>query len=186
MRYLTCPVCGMQFKAYGKVKRTYCSRACMAKGYDLGLNRFWNFVDRGDPNQCWPWTGWFFARNPYGGFTYGGKTYRAHRLAYTLTNGPVPSDKVVLHTCDNPACCNPAHLVVGTYRENTQDMLHKKRHITPCGERHPHAKLTDDDVRRIRELAGNGLTHRAIADMFGVAQAQIWRVVRGKSWKHVL
>lgn len=188
MALFTCKTCGTSFHAKPAAKRVYCSRECMAKAYDLGLSfaeRFWRFVDQRGTDDCWPWTGWIFSRNPYGGFSYGGKNHRAHKVAYELTYGDVPEGLVVMHTCDNPPCCNPAHLKVGTFAENTEDMVRKGRLNPPIGERQIRAKLTAADVRRIRDLASTGMTHAAIGDMLGVSQSAVTRVVRKNSWKHI-
>ncbi len=87
--------------------------------------RFWPKVDRSGP-ACWPWIG---ARNPggYGNFGIGYRTHRASRVAYELTFGPIPAGMFVCHSCDNPPCCNPEHLFLGTNADNLRDMATKGR-----------------------------------------------------------
>jgi hypothetical protein len=82
-------------------------------------------------NSCWEWQR---TRNNcgYGRVTVQGKKVLVHRLAYELWVGPIPRGLVVRHRCDNPACCNPAHLEVGTRRENTQDMMRRGRWSNGC------------------------------------------------------
>lgn len=77
---------------------------------------------------CIEWKG---ARNPqgYGQKCIKGKRYRTHRLAWEWANGPIPEGLFVLHKCDNPPCCNPDHLFLGTQTDNMQDMLAKGRGI---------------------------------------------------------
>lgn len=112
--------------------------------------RLWSHVDTsGGPDACWPWTGGQVHEHGYGTLRVGGyskanpvkhKLY-AHRLAWELTNGPIPAGLNVCHRCDNPPCCNPAHLFVGTQRENLQDASHKHRLPGPgtSGDHH-HAR----------------------------------------------
>jgi hypothetical protein len=90
---------------------------------------------------CWIWQGWF--RKPprdYGSMGYRGKAWTTHRLSYLLHKGPIPSNKVVCHTCDTPRCCNPQHLWLGTQRDNLVDSVIKKRHrcsgATHCSRGH--------------------------------------------------
>jgi len=91
--------------------------------------RFWSMVDRSQagPAACWPWTR--SKVKGYGSFHIrrGGSSKRAHRLAYELTNGPVPAGLVVMHLCDRPECCQPAHLSVGTHADNHRDAVRKGR-----------------------------------------------------------
>jgi hypothetical protein len=95
---------------------------------------FWALVQRGADNVCWPYTG---PRTPrgYGAITYRKKSWRAHRLAWTLTHGPIPKGQVVCHKCDNPPCCNPKCLFLGSNGDNTRDAQRKGR--LASGDRHP-------------------------------------------------
>lgn len=82
-----------------------------------------SYVCDGD---CWEWR---HLRGPkgYGKFNLGSSSYRAHRVAYFLATGDQPNDKFVCHSCDNPCCVNPAHLWLGTPRDNMRDMIAKGR-----------------------------------------------------------
>ena len=92
---------------------------------------FWDFVDKKEPNECWPWLG---PKDPNG---YGvcstkivedGTNFYSHRKAYILIKGSIPLDKpFICHTCDNPSCCNPEHLFAGTNNDNMKDMVGKDR-----------------------------------------------------------
>jgi hypothetical protein len=88
--------------------------------------RFWLKVRRSTrPGSCWEWQGALAAG--YGRYKLKGRVVGAHRYAWEWVNGPVPSGLVVRHKCDNPKCCNPDHLDVGTYRDNVSDMVERGR-----------------------------------------------------------
>lgn len=126
--------------------------------------------------ECWPWTG------PVGGQGHGTTTYEkehhpAHRVAYMLTRGPVAPGLVVRHMCDNPPCCNPAHLVLGTPADNVRDMHERGRARTS-------SLLSADDVRTIRNTRPiNPTTKHELARRFGVSYGTISGVMNGSSWK---
>lgn len=107
-------------------------------------NRFWSKVSKGD--GCWIFRG---CRDKWGYAHHGikGKRRQAHRLAYEFTNGPIPAGQLVLHTCDNPPCCNPTHLFLGTDADNMLDKVRKGRDNT--------ATITAEQVREIREALKN-------------------------------
>ena len=154
--------------------------------------RFWNKVSTSQPSDCWEWTAY---RNPrgYGKIGISGVVHFAHRVAWELTNGTIPDGMRVLHSCDNPPCCNPGHLHLGTQADNVQEMWDRSRHgpkrIRPghkCrGEAHHSARLTEADVRTIRALADDGIPNAEIARRYGVSTASIWAIVQRKKWKHV-
>jgi hypothetical protein len=111
-----------------------------------------------------------------------------HRIAWELANGrQVPKGMDVCHTCDNPPCCNPAHLWIGTAKDNTRDMILKgrARYKAMPGEKHGNAKLTDAAVRRIRKMREKGQTLAQIGSFFGVTKHCIWHIVRRNAWKHI-
>ena len=87
---------------------------------------FWSKVERS--SGCWLWTGTKAASGGYGIFWENGNQHRAHRLSWLLTNGAIPKGMVVCHKCDNPPCVNPAHLFIGTMKDNVDDMMSKGRH----------------------------------------------------------
>jgi hypothetical protein len=101
----------------------------------------------------------------------------AHRIAWALVNGAIPAGKVILHSCDNPLCVNPKHLTIGTYKENTLDMVKKDRHYwrRPL----PWQKLNPTDVERIRDMRMARCTQQQIADWIGVSRPLISLVLSG-------
>ena len=91
--------------------------------------RFWdkvNPLDRLDPDGCWRWEA-CKQKYGYGLLGVNGKSSLAHRIAYELAYGVAPGDAFVCHTCDNPACVNPAHLFLGSHQDNMEDMTKKGR-----------------------------------------------------------
>jgi hypothetical protein len=188
---------------------------------DTTPERFWRRVLVGAPDACWPFMGARGNRSGHGSIGWAGKSRLAHRIAYQLATGvtlpDVPklrADSVcVLHTCDNPPCCNPAHLRLGTQKDNIRDCAAKGRLLTgdanPSrrmphrlargdasgarlhpetrlrGSANPIAKLSEADIPTIRSRRAAGETLSAIADTYGVSLQTIWRIAKGDSWQHV-
>lgn len=140
---------------------------------------------------CWIWMG----ANTGGKFSYGivsikGKVMRAHRASFETYKGPIPKNMCVCHTCDIPECCNPAHLFLGSKKDNTQDMLAKKRsrHLLymPKGEQHYRTKLTAANVIAIRKLYAEGKHSQSqIGKRFNLSQPAIFKILRRQRWGHV-
>ena len=110
----------------------------------------------------------------------------AHRLAYIVTHGSIPEGLDVLHTCDNPPCFNPRHLFAGTNQDNRDDQRAKGR--TAIGIKNPMAKLTENQVREIRNLYQKGVRgfgQQALGQRFGVHRIAIRKIVRREMWKHL-
>lgn len=96
-------------------------------------SRFWDLVDRLGPSDCWEWRG-YTDRDGYGAWKIGiHRRVRANRVAFALASGADPGDKIVCHSCDNPRCCNPNHLWLGTPSQNYDDMVKKGRASAPYG-----------------------------------------------------
>ena len=134
---------------------------------------------------CWEWNG-TKDHAGYGRVRFGGRRVRAHRLAYEAWVGPVPDHAMVRHRkCDNPPCINPAHLELGTQVDNMRDMRDHGREVKVRGEDGGRAKLTESDVRLIRELRSAGWTLQAIADLHNVSYSLIGQITRREIWRHV-
>ena len=114
-----------------------------------------------------------------------GRRMVAHRAAYIAAHGEIPPGLDVCHRCDNRACVNPAHLFLGTRKENMADCIAKGR--MPRGEQRAHAKLTAETVMEIkRRLAGGPRgTAAALAREFGVGHRTIGKIKNGEKWSHV-
>jgi len=167
------------------------------------MTDFWSHVQIGDGLACWEWQRSRTDRGGYGKLWRDGKLVRAHRVAWELTYGQIPEGSLVLHRCDNPPCCNPAHLFLGTHQDNHADMHAKGRYMTAkrrsgyrasarklrgraglSGERNGRAVLSALQVAdiRARYLAG-GISQSRLGSEYGVSQVMISHIVLGRSWR---
>jgi hypothetical protein len=180
---------------------------------DAERARFWSKVERHGPDECWLWSAGRF-RQGYGMFWFQRRNHYANRIAYLSEHGSIPDGLNVLHRCDNPPCCNPAHLFLGTDSDNTADMHSKGRHsfgerhwtvrqpdkvrrgaqhhfnarpeTRLRGERNGRAKLTADDVHQIRQMYASGSCDKAtLARLFKVSDVNVTAIVRYETWRHV-
>lgn len=149
--------------------------------------RFDSHVIRG-PN-CWIWSG-STSIGGYGSFGWPGKTWkdwksrRAHRVSYEFYVGPIPPGLDVLHKCDNPPCVRPSHLFLGTDFDNQQDALKKGRRADAKGIKNGNRKLTEEDVKDIRNFHPL-VSERKLASYYGVKKAAIHKIVHRTRWSHV-
>jgi hypothetical protein len=147
--------------------------------------RFFARVKADDLFSCHIWQGAVTGRMGYGQIMVSGITVSVHRLAYVIVHGSIPDGMCLLHTCDNPRCVNPAHLIPGTKADNNRDKVAKHRSSSLPGESNPAAKLTNEDVIEIRKLRKSGLSGHAITKLFPVGSSQIKRILRGECFKNV-
>lgn len=140
--------------------------------------RFWSYVHKTD--LCWNWTG-HRLESGYCQFRVGDKRYRVHRLSYFMHTGKQPTG-IIMHTCDNRTCCNPAHLIDGSNAENSEDMVRKGRSHSPKGNLHPGSKLTEEDVLFILD---SNLSYPELGRKFGVTPSMICNIKRGRNWTHI-
>lgn len=168
--------------------------------------RFWSKVFKSQqPSECWVWMG---ARNHkgYGRFSTSHQhTFQSHRIAWMLCNGPIPAGMCVCHHCDNPPCCNPAHLFIGTVADNQADMKRKGRATGPknpvrgsghYAHQHPElvlrgskcgmAKLSESLVSEIRDrYSSRTVSMYQLGREYGVARTLIGMIIHRKIWRHV-
>lgn len=146
---------------------------------------FWAWVDRGGPNDCWPWKRCTNGRFGHGLTYFNGTKILSHRLAFQLHFGYLPP--FVCHHCDNPPCCNPAHLFAAESRdENNKDRAAKGRNADTRGENSPTAKLTNEIVRSIRKdyVPRRGAVP-ALAIKYNLSITHVRDIVIRKSWRHL-
>lgn len=129
---------------------------------------------------CREWQG-CCGSHGYGQITFKTKGMITHRAMYEVFFGAIPKGKMVLHKCDNRRCINPEHLFLGTAADNTKDMIAKGRDNLDCN-----AKLSDEQVREIRELYFTNLSQIEVAKRFDISQATVSRVGTGISYWWVI
>lgn len=188
---------------YGRCKKCQ-NAACMARPItdvpitEARVSQFWSFVEKGnDQYDCWMWKGRTF-KGGYGTYNRLGSETTAHRIAWLLVNGPIPKGLEAMHICDNPGCCNPSHIRLGTHSENMQDCVDKGRiakgdrngarihpDSKPRGSQNHKSKLTEKDIPTIRLLLANHVPQRKIAKRYGVDSKTIHAISSGRTWKHV-
>lgn len=188
----TCEQCAASFQAraflVGRGGGRFCSRACANSRVDpRPIARFMEHVIiQPGPDGCWIWQGPFLRHVNYGTFSYDRGNRLAHRASYEFHTGVrPPKGLLVCHRCDTPPCVNPAHLFLGTYADNAQDMLAKGRGNPSRGECHMSAKLTDEQVTTIKERLAAGEIRAALAREYGVNYTTIHAIYVGEHWKHL-
>lgn len=142
------------------------------------IERFWSKVRPNHATGCLEYDG---TPNAKGYMAYGADHAQeaAHRYAWMTAYGPIPKGLMVLHSCDNPPCVNPAHLFLGTNRDNMRDMVQKDR--AARADRNPNVKLTWDEVQQLR-ADSETCSVRELARRYGVHHSTAWGVARGKWW----
>lgn len=152
---------------------------------DKAIERFWSKVDVKGEDECWEWMAY---RNSdgYGQLAYEDTTVQAHRVSWELQFDTIPDELCVCHHCDNPACCNPFHLFLGTHKDNAIDKVAKGRYKghDQSGELNPMAKLTRNDIAQIREqYATHEITYSKLAEMYCISKWTVRDIVTRRTWK---
>ncbi len=150
----------------------------------------WKFVDKRGADECWPWIS-SKGRDGYGAFRIKCRYYKAHRVTYFVEKGGIElaapesnySHEHVLHSCDNPSCCNPSHLFLGDIFANMADKVSKGRQSCIGGEVHYSSRLTNADAERIREAAMFGARAKDLASSYGVGLHVVYPIIRGETYR---
>ena len=154
----------------------------MARPSELLEVTFWQKVKIGNENECWEWS-LSKDKDGYGNVKKEKKNLRAHRIAWKLTYGDIPSGLMVLHKCDNPTCCNPKHLFLGTNTDNMQDMVRKGRGNGGRLDKHGLAKINLETSKEIKKLYYSGrFDQNDLAVLFSVSQSSISLILHEKHW----
>lgn len=180
--------CDRAYLAKGMCRPHYEKARRVPKPSDRGPieERFWKKVIVGQqPNDCWSWSG---SKSPAGyPMLWGGKELGrptgAHRVSYRIHHGEIPEGGLIMHSCDNPICCNPKHLLLGDDRSNCLDKVSKRRHY--FGVSHHCAKLTEETVKYIRGAQAAALSNAALGKMMGVSSSVISSIRNRRTWKHL-
>lgn len=132
-------------------------------------DRFWAGVDKRGEEECWPWTK-SCVTDGYGTLGAAGLVFATHRIAWEIENGPIPPGQAVLHSCDNPPCCNVKHLFLGTNLDNIKDMIAKKRGSVKLNKIQVEAIKIDERKQHI------------IATEYNISQSMVSRIKKGSRW----
>ena len=142
-------------------------------------DRFWSKVNVGQSWECWEWLASKMWKG-YGQFSIDGKNKRAHRVSWELVTGPIPYGAMICHSCDNPGCVNPAHLCAETQSYNMLDASEKGRLLPQSGEHNSMCKITDAEVKKIKDRIANGVVQHKIAAEFNISQQHVSDINTGR------
>lgn len=142
------------------------------------------FLHDGLLSPCWEFQGHLGIKG-HGQLRWEGKTQYVHRVSWTLSVGPIPADRWVLHRCNNARCGNPVHLYLGNHDDNMRDMKVSGRRLEKTrGEKSGRAIFTETDIPKIRKLALS-VHVPDIAEFYGVSKSCIHAIVARRTWSFV-
>lgn len=168
-----------RFYLYGDPRTKFALRVT-AKTEEL---KFWKRVAiTSNIEKCWEWLGAISGGTGYGIAEYKNKLQGCHRIAWQIANKRKPT-KFILHSCDNRSCVNPNHLREGTHRDNMKDAVSRDRMAK--GEEFVSSKLSEKEVRKIKQMLRNGVSGNKIANQYGVVRGTIYAIKHGKTWRHI-
>lgn len=133
-------------------------------------------------DDCWLYNG-STGKDGYARFRYDGKYKVVHRFIYETFYGPLKKEQLCCHKCDVRNCINPAHIFIGSSKDNLQDMVKKGRSLT--GEKNHKCRIKEDDINKIIEMRKNKETLESIGKKFEVTKHAIYSILNGRTWKHL-
>jgi hypothetical protein len=140
---------------------------------------FWKYVNKDTGTDCWDWNG-NKDKLGYARFWIKGKRYLIHRYSMMLAGHDIEGLDVC-HKCDNPSCCNPEHLFLGSHEDNMKDMVKKGRHVRPASAGKPR-KLSNEQALEIRHST---LSSRVLSKMYNINRCTILRIKNGTFYKDI-
>lgn len=149
----------------------------------VNVHKFWAKVERGEPDACWPWLG-FKKPSGHGLTSLDSMPIHASRKAWVLTHGPIRDGMSVLHTCDVAACCNPAHMYLGTRADNMIDRFSNPMASDRTARGRPYI-LTDKQMNQLWEMRRQGATLKECAHEFDVHVGTICRYITAQRKKRI-
>lgn len=161
----------------------FCSQRCVLLHRNGAASISERLAARSKKNAftgCIEWTG--YAIDGYGSLRIDGRQALAHRVSYIESVGPIAPGLCVCHRCDNRRCINPAHLFLGTNRDNIDDMISKGRQRRPCGEKNPRSKITETQAK---EILFSTSPAKTAAKSYGLSPGSIRQIRRGDTWRHL-
>ena len=174
-----CDNCGMRFNPVGTQR--FCSWECRVKGSQSDFTL--EFVEQNsipEPNTgCWLWL-LVLSKEGYAAFGARPRINVNRRVLELRLGRPLSDDEVSRHTCDNPPCVNPDHLIPGSTADNNEDCV--KRGRRPFGSAAFAAKLDEGDIARILKMLSDGVYQKDIAPIFGVTSGAISHIKNGRAW----
>lgn len=186
-------LCTKEFFHYSSKSKDLCLSRCKScwseirsPGKRTFAEIFWASVDRsGGASACWEWRG----PRHYLGYGCFGKSKKheryAHRFAWEDRFGPIPEGAEVCHECDNPPCCNPEHLKLGSHQENMMGMLRRNRFPDRRGILATTVRLKENEVIAIRERAHSRESRIKIAADYGISKSTVSSIYWRRSWSHL-
>lgn len=161
--------------------KTIQSCGCRSQFRESVKERFFKKIMKTE--SCWEWTGNRTVAG-YGTLSVRKVQNYAHRLSWEFLNGKIPEKMCICHTCDNPGCVNPEHLFLGTKKDNSDDMVSKKRN--KFGSLCAASKLNEYQATEVRRLYSlGGFTYKYLSKRFGVSSSVIRKIIMRHMWKHV-
>lgn len=147
--------------------------------------RLWSKINVGSKDECWIWKGAKTTAG-YGVLRVNYKPRYTHRLMWMLHNKTnIPKKDCICHSCDNPPCCNPAHLFLGSQADNLKDARDKGKMEMARGINHHATELSEDDIRQIRYLGQTKMTHKDIGERFGTTRMSVNDIIHKRTWAHI-